>query len=182
VITRTKDGFLFLGAWCISPDSMKDQYYTKTKGRNPRRAVLRMRILAPLSLILTRLTTNKFAFLDKHGIHQATARKDLTNFTHKEILAFYNQRVAGITSFYSFAGNYSDLMKVILILLLSCALTLTLKYKLRTMRKVFTKFGRNLACPETGASFNRPKSMKVRHDYNNKNLDVNRFDRTLSAS
>jgi hypothetical protein len=24
--------------------------------------------------------------------------------------------------------------------------------------------------------------MKVRHDYNNKNLDVNRFDRTLSAS
>lgn len=49
----------------------------------------------------------------------------------------------------------------------SCALTLALKFKLKTMRKAFKKFGRLLMDPVSGSSLpniGKP-SMKVKHDY-----------------
>jgi len=47
----------------------------------------------------------------------------------------------------------------------SCALTLTLKLKLRTKRKVFTKFGKNLRDPETEVQLKIPEKLAVKHDY-----------------
>ena len=144
IITRTRDGFHFLGAQCINPNSVKDQYCTKMNSGRVGRYRLRMRILAPIADLIDKLTTNRFVLRDNQDMPVATARKDLVNYTHHEIITFYNHRIRGILNFYSFAGNRNDLRKIILLLQLSCALTLALKYKLKTKAKVFKKFGRLL--------------------------------------
>lgn len=47
----------------------------------------------------------------------------------------------------------------------SCALTLARKFKLRTMKKAFDKFGFNLEDPETGVPLNIPKTFAATYDY-----------------
>jgi len=48
---------------------------------------------------------------------------------------------------------------------MSCALTLALKYKLRTKRQAFRKFGKKLADPETGVKLSMPSVLKVQHNF-----------------
>lgn len=50
----------------------------------------------------------------------------------------------------------------------SCALTLAKKLKLGTQGAVFSKFGRNLECPETGIKLFVPETLKAIHDYKSK--------------
>jgi hypothetical protein len=150
LITRTRDGFSFLGAKCINTPQSEHPFLVPNKSGTRTKPRLRMRILAPITKILDRLVSNGFAYRDANGLPQATARKDLVNLSHFEILRFYNHRINGIINFYSFAGNYNNLRKVVLFLQLSCALTLALKYKERTKSRVFTRFGRLLTDPETG--------------------------------
>jgi len=165
IISNTKDGFKFLGAECIKPNSLKSGYFVKTKFGTRGRYRMRMRILAPLEELIRKLITNKFVVNNAKGLPMSTARKDLTNLSHYEILNFYNHRIQGILNFYSFAGNYSKLSSILFLLKFSCALTLALKYKLRTKRATFTKFGSNLTDPETSLSLKFPKSLKVKHEY-----------------
>jgi len=163
LITRTRDGFNFLGAWCISPNNIKDQYAVKNKFGN--RSHVTMRILAPIKQLINKLVINKFVKLDYNGLPHATSRRHLVNFSHYEILNFYNYRINGLLEFYSFAGNVNDMRKIIMFLQYSCALTLALKYKIRTKSAAFTRFGRHLRDPETGLSLQLPKTLGVKHDY-----------------
>lgn len=135
-----------------------------------------MRIEIPVKNLINKLIANKFAVLKANGLPSPTARKDLVNFSHYEIISFYNIRIQGLTSFYSFAANLTSLRKIIMFLHLSCALTLTLKYKLRTQRKVFGKFGKYLGDPDTGIQLAIPSTLKVKHSYsggNNENPQDN---------
>ena len=52
----------------------------------------------------------------------------------------------------------------------SCALTLALKYKLRTQGAIFEKFGKLLTCPDTGISIFKPEHLRAIHDYKSKNI------------
>lgn len=129
---------------------------------------MRMRIMIPVRELIDKLIINKFISRNHLGVPRATARRDLVNFTHHEIVTFYNHRIQGLKNFYSFAGNLTSLRKIIMFLQISCALTLALKLKLRTSRKVFVKFGKNLTDKETGTSLIIPKSLKVTHKYTGK--------------
>ena len=60
----------------------------------------------------------------------------------------------------------------------SCALTLALKYKLRTMRKTFKRFGKELECPVTGLKLKLPDTLRVQHDYKN-NVDKEDLEEVL---
>lgn len=142
----TKDGFKFLG--CIKPSSLKAGLFSRKSG-NPGKFRMRMRIMIPVDELIQKLITNKYVKRNAGGIPTATARRDLVNFTHHEIITFYNQRIQGLLVFYSFASNLTSLRKIIMFLHLSCALTLALKFKLRTCRKAFKKFGRHLTDTET---------------------------------
>lgn len=164
IITATKDGFKFLGAWCIKPSSLKAGLFTRKSG-NPGKFRMRMRIMIPVDDIIQKLIANKFAKRNARGIPTATARRELVNLTHHEIITFYNHRIQGLLVFYSFASNLTSLRKIIMFLHLSCALTLALKFKLRTCRKVFKKFGRNLTDTETDIGLKLPNSLKVTHNY-----------------
>lgn len=133
---------------------------------------MRMRIEIPTSNLIKKLTMNKFIVIGANSMPSATARKDLVNFSHHEIVSFYNQRIQGLVSFYSFAANLNSLRKIIMFLHLSCALTLTLKYKTRTKKKVFTKFGRLLTDPDTGIKLVIPTNLKVKHSYSGKTVSI----------
>jgi hypothetical protein len=124
-----------------------------------------MRVEIPIKGLLKKLTINKFVKINCNGTPVATARKDLVNFSHEEIISFYNHRILGLTTLYSFAANLNGLRKIIMFLQFSCALTIALKTKLRTKRQVFNKFGRMLEDPDTGIKLNLPSNLKVKHLY-----------------
>lgn len=166
VITATKDGFEFLGAHCIRTSALSAGM-SRSKAGNPARYRMRMRIEIPVKKLIERLKTHKFIKDDSNGTLTATARKDLVNFSHAEIVSFFNHRIQGLVNFYSFAANLTSLRKILLFLQLSCALTLALKYKLRTKRAVFRRYGRTLQDPDTEVELKMPKTLKVLHKYSN---------------
>ena len=97
------------------------------------------------------------------GAYVPTAATCITIQDHHTILQFYNSKMRGILSFCNFGIKLASMAKIAHMLKMSCALTLALKYKLRTARKAFGKFGPNLKCGETGLEFEKPDSFKVTH-------------------
>jgi len=175
IITALKEGFYFLGAWCIKPSSQKAGLSTNVYG-NPSKYRMRMRIMIPIEKLIEKLYINKFITRGADGLPKATARKDLINFEHHEIINFYNLKIQGLLIFYRFACNLTSLRKIIMFLHLSCALTMTLKYKLRTCKKAFRKFGRFLKDPSTDIALKIPTSLEVKHYYAGKDSIINLED------
>jgi hypothetical protein len=168
LITATKEGFNFLGARCIKVSAVQAGMSESAQG-NPAKYRMRMRMEIPVNKLIQKLVTNKFVKHNKYGLPVATARKDLTNFSHYEIVSFYNSRIKGLVTFYSFAANLTSLRKIIMFLHLSCALTLALKLKVRTKKQIFNKYGKFLEDPETGIKLELPRDLKVKHFYGQKN-------------
>lgn len=171
IITATKDGFNFLGARCVKPSTIKAGLFTAKSG-NPGRYRMRMRVMAPTKDLINKLNINKFVKLNDQGMPFATARKDLVNFSHHEIITFYNHRIQGLYNFYSFASNLNSLRIIFMFLQFSCALTLALKLKLRTKKQVFNKFGFTLKDPETEACLKMPSTLKVKHQFSKSAVSV----------
>lgn len=128
-----------------------------------------MRIKIPINDQINKLKMNKIIKMNANDKPVATARKDLVNFSHHEIVSFFNYHIKGLVTFYSFGVNLTSLRKIIMFLQLSCALTLALKHKLRTQRQAFKKFGRTLDDPETGIKLELPSDLKVKHIYRGTN-------------
>ena len=135
LITATKEGFKFLGAWCVRTSPLKAGLSKSDQG-NPSKYRMRMRIEIPINNLINKLKTNKFIKFNTNNMPVATARKDLVNFSHHKIVSFFNHRIQGLVTFYSFGVNLTSLRKILMFLHLSCALTLALKHKLRTQRQV----------------------------------------------
>lgn len=171
VISSIRKGFEFLGASCRSLS--RDNYFVRSthrfvdgSTRNIKaRPNLRMFITAPIKKIILKLLENGFVKRDASGNFIPTALKRLTPLDTYDIISFYNSKVKGLLSFYVFAGNYSSMAKVVWLLKQSCALTLALKFKLKTARKAYTEFGPNMTDPSTGLSFFELKSYGVKHLY-----------------
>ena len=179
LITNTKDGFNFLGAFCIKPLSIKAGLF-KTQAGNPAKYRMRMRIMIPIMDLIKKLKNNKFIKMNDKGLPISTSRKDLVNFEHYDIISFYNHRISGLVNFYKFASNLNSLRKIIMFLQFSCALTLALKYKLKTKRQVFKRFGYYLKDTETGIFLKIPSSLKVTHNF--PKTDLSRADDILKIS
>lgn len=77
-------------------------------------------------------------------IHIGRFRGNLINLDHADILIYYNAIARGIYNYYCICRNHNQLFNVLWLIKESCALTLARKFKLRTMRKVFALFGKNL--------------------------------------
>jgi hypothetical protein len=176
-ICNTKDGFDFLGAH-ISRKRQVLRKYNNIRRRYSRR----LYVTAPIIQILEKLKTYKFIRQNHLGAILATCRKDLVNHAHCDIIRFFNKKIRGLLNFYSFAGNYPNLRKVVWLLQQSCALTLALKFKLKTMRRVMLKYGFSLTCPETGLCLYLEKNMKVKHDYKRNNFCSQDLDKILKGS
>nr|YP_684407.1 putative reverse transcriptase [Oltmannsiellopsis viridis]ABC96366.1 putative reverse transcriptase [Oltmannsiellopsis viridis] len=118
------------------------------------RVTPRVRFHVPIKSLLDKLLKNKFIKRDKFNVYKPTALGRVVNLDHADILKYYNSVAREIMNFYSFADNYTRIGATVKYHLLhSCALTLTLKYKLRFKTKVFNRFGKTLRCPDTGKEF-----------------------------
>lgn len=107
-------------------------------------------------------------YLAKIGISRRNARGKfvpknvghMVNMEHSQILKYYNSLVSGILGRYSFAKNYDRVVSHVKYQIRnSCALTLSLKYKLRRRAKAFARFGTLLQCPRTGTKLRILKKM-----------------------
>jgi len=169
-ITNTRKGLMFLGAWIKRRDnsSIFNSFLGKAGNKITRRSTLRLAVDAPIARLIEKLIQNKFARRNHKAIVLAKGRTDMVHLSHFDIIRFFNSKITGMLNAYRFAGNFSLMAKVIWVLRQSCALTLARKFKLKTMKKTFKKFGFNLTDPETGVSLNIPETFAATYDYKSK--------------
>jgi retron-type reverse transcriptase len=142
----------------------------------------RLSFHAPIESLLKRLVTrglfkwNKIK--DQKDRIRPTAFKCMTNLDHSIILQYFNSIIRGLLNYYKFVDNRKSLGSIIHGLKCSCALTLALKFKLRTMAKVFKKFGKLLTEPISGMSIFLPNDLKKLTHMERFKLDINAKDFT----
>lgn len=173
-ITNTRSGFMFLGAEIKKRDnsSIFNSFLGKAGNKITRRSTLRIAVDAPIKLLIENLIQSGFARKNNLAKVLAKGRTDMVHLTHYDIIRFYNSKITEILTAYRFAGNFSILARVIWILRQSCALTLARKFKLKTMKKTITKFGKDLEDPETGVTLNIPNSFAATYDYKSKPHEI----------
>ena len=128
-------------------------------------ATSRLLVKAPIDKLIETLVKAGFIRRNAQGILLPKMYGSIMNLDHADILGFYNSKLRGILNFYSFASNRNKLGRILWLLRASCALTLARKYKLRTMRKVFFKFGQTLKCPDTDKVIFIQDTLRVLHNY-----------------
>lgn len=182
IITSMKKHFKFLGASIIN-NPTKD-YVVYDKGlKTWKKAHIRTLVKAPIRELEDKLITSGLLKRNKLGKLFPKGRTNLFTANNYDIIRWYNSKVNGILSFYSFASNYPKISTIIWYLKASCALTLANKYKLKTMAKAFGKFGKNLTDPETGEQFNQPSNFKVKNKFNTgKPINLSILDKTINSS
>lgn len=96
----------------------------------------------PIDIITKRLIKRKY--VKKGGNPTQNAR--LINHQLPDIINHYRAVERGILNYYSLANNYRNLAaRVHFILKYSCVLTIASKMKLKTKKKVFKKYGKDLS-------------------------------------
>lgn len=114
------------------------------------RKKVRLSIRMDYEKVLRRLENN--GFIKKtvdHANHKklkycGTYKGNMINLDHVDILRYYNSVMRGIYNYYNFTRNILRVGHVLWLLEESCALTLARKYKLKTLRKVYQRFGKDL--------------------------------------
>lgn len=114
----------------------------------------------PVKDIFDKAALNGF-FKKKMGRFVPTNVGRLINFDHADIIKYYNSVIRGTLNYFSFVNNRKSLGSFVRGLKLSCARTLSLKYKLRFASKAYRRFGGKLKCPETGTELFIPDTFKA---------------------
>jgi hypothetical protein len=148
-----KDRVLFLGTYLFRSSHRRYVDIVGVGGRKLRRKdALKIRLEAPLTRVLNKLTEAQFMAKGK-----SYPKHIWTSMTHDQILYLYNSVFRGYTNYYSFVHNYNKLISTLTqVLKGSCAKLLAAKFSLKTQVKVYKKFGPLLKSP-TGAEFIKPK-------------------------
>nr|YP_001315141.1 putative reverse transcriptase and intron maturase [Chlorokybus atmophyticus]ABO15142.1 putative reverse transcriptase and intron maturase [Chlorokybus atmophyticus] len=160
LITKFSDGINFLGG--IITNRTVSEKPIKLMAAGPAKGHLvrvspRLSFHAPIAKLIDRLQLRGY-YRWSETLNRAvpTALRSLVNLDHRTILLLYNSVIRGILNYYSFADNRKSLGSIIHGLKWSCALTLALKYKLRTAAKAYKAFGRRLACADSGVELYIP--------------------------
>ena len=179
-ISPTSNPFIFLGASCKRVEnSTKLSRISRSNIR--KRTTPRMRVDIPMDILVRKLVNNRFVKFNKLGTVIPTSRKDLVNLDHNDIIRFYNSKIQGTVSHYGYARNRYELHRIGWYYKASCASTLALKYKLRTMRATFSKFGPFLASTDN-LKLNIPTSFKQLLDFNTRREDAENISEIIKGS
>lgn len=158
LLTKFSDGFYFLGSSITNRKIGQKPVELMTSGPAKGHLVRvspRLSFHAPIRKLLERLVVRGyFVWSNKRAV--PTAMRSLVNLDHRNILLLYNAVIRGLLNFFSFADHRKSMGTIIHGLKISCALTLALKYKLRTASKAFKTFGSLLSCPESGVKIHLP--------------------------
>lgn len=126
----------------------------------------RLLLLAPINKLKQIFVDTSIVKRDKKGNIKPWAQTHLINLTHYEIIKFYNLKINGIMQYYSFVTNRFRLGYLVWLLQASCALTLSRKFKINSLKGTLTKFGKHLTDPDTDIKLCLPKDYKVTHYFN----------------
>jgi group II intron reverse transcriptase/maturase len=133
---------------------------------------------APIEELINKLVTHGFIKRNHIGELVPKGKSNCVPLTHPQILNYYNSKIRGILNYYSCCHNRMNLWSIVRFLHYSCALTLAKKFKLKTLAKIFRKFGRDLTYTnEKGKKFTlyRPNNLRI--------LDINkRFNAKVSPN
>ena len=99
---------------------------------------------APILELLVKLKDRGFVKRNSKGEFFPIGKSNCIHLTHPQILNYYNSKIRGILNYYSCVHNRNELWSIVRFLNYSCALTLARKFKLKTIKKSFAKFGRDL--------------------------------------
>lgn len=161
------------------PVKLLDYGKNKNKGKKVR-TTARIYFHVPIRALIKKLVVcGYFKWTEKtKGKARPTVRKNLINLDHQIIILNYNSVINGLLNYYSFADNKKSLGGIVHGLKCSCALTLALKYKLRTAAKAYKKFKKDLADPESKTKLHisnifsrqayKDKFDKIRKSFKNK--------------
>ena len=131
---------LFLG-YCIYKVKQKKKKLVYNLNNKFKKKNSNIVLNAPLDIILKKIIQKGFA--TKEG--NPTRNGKLINYTLYNIVDYYMKFEKGIIQYYSLANNFDKLVsRVHYILKYSCALTIASKMKLKTLRKVFNKYGKDI--------------------------------------
>lgn len=168
LITHLNEGFHFLGAYVKGLKRVGFMMKTiTTKGSViSMRANVRAIVNMPTAKLIEKLILNGFARRNHHGQVLARPLTKLVNLDHSTIVQFYNSKIHGLLNYYVFAANRIETQNLIWILRLSLAKTLARKFKLKSARQAFKKYGPYLKDPETSLQIVVPKSLPTIHKYN----------------
>lgn len=182
ITCASKKPVYFLGYEISVTPKSKEPIITKVfstrtvKSRNPTRIILN----APIRKIVEKLVQNGYAKNTKTRLGFPTR---VGRWIHEEphvIIKNYLALGYGILGYYKLATNFNTLKhRIWFILFYSCVLTLTGKFRTRTMRKTIKKFGFNLTFKDDKGKilasfpknvFDSIKKVKSHYDYLNSSL------------
>lgn len=201
-VTKFSDGIRFLGTVITNRNPQEKPVITVIRGDQifKSRVTPRLSMHAPIKDTLIQLEEKGyFRTAGKKGNNKnikniknpsqikPTALRKLINLDHHDIIISYNGVIRGILNYFSFVDNKKSLGTVAHGLKMSCALTFALKYKLRTARKVFKRFGPKLKyapgpalyIPET---FSRTRQFRTDQPVRPGNIIANAFAGKLTGS
>jgi hypothetical protein len=140
ITNAQKDIAKFLG-YNIHKTVMSKMPIRKNKLGRLCRVVPRPLLDAPIKDVVKKLIDRKYAT----KIGKPTRNTKFINHQLSDIIKHYLSVQNGILNYYSLASNYGNLAaRVHFILKYSCVLTIASKMKLKTKKKVFKKYGKNL--------------------------------------
>lgn len=139
----------FLGFYIKGTPYNKRPLTINTKGVRTR-VTPRPLILLPTDRIYLKLFNIGFIRY-KDNVLKPTSLRSLIHHPLYNIVEYYNSIYRGIANYYRVCSNRSLLNNLHYILKTSCALTIALKMKLKTIKKVMKRYGRNLNIIENNA-------------------------------
>jgi group II intron reverse transcriptase/maturase len=99
---------------------------------------------APILELIIKLKDEGFVKRNNKGEFFPIGKSNCIPLTHPQILNYYNSKIRGILNYYSCVHNRNELLSIVRFLRYSCALTLARKFKLKSLKKTFYKFGKDL--------------------------------------
>jgi len=139
-------------------------------------------LMAPIKKLVDKLTEKGFA---KNG-GKPTRNARFLHFDTNQIVNHFKQIWLGLSVYYSFADNYGSLGRIHYILKYSCVLTLASKLKLKTAKRVFIKFGKDIFIRDSDnkiiASFPNVPLAKPNKFYTTQLSEINPMNRLEKLS
>jgi group II intron reverse transcriptase/maturase len=165
VVSHINEGFHFLEAQIKTLKNVDFRMKTRTTSgiSITMRANVRARVNMPTLLLIQKLIKAGFAHKNHLGETLAKPMTKMVNLDHATIIQIYNSKIHGLLNYYSLTGNRFQTQNLIWIIRLSLAKTLARKFKLRSARQAFKKFGPLLKDPITGIVIFVPRSLPTIH-------------------
>lgn len=115
IISHLRNGFSFLGAHIRKHSNHIYKVKSIDKHGNlvSRRVPLKLFITAPIGKIIDKLIKNNFAHKNHLGNVFANGLTRMYLNDHYTIISYYNSIINGLLNFFSFAGNFSSLHRVL---------------------------------------------------------------------